>query len=89
VLQVTFRDLTPSNATYLSDLLTAKCGGAPSGCMDDIRRELKDRLGLAADDDSKMRVSMLSRPQVRRLRLLCKACDVPRSLRCRRGSKAG
>lgn len=54
----------PSNATTLTDVLTVKCSGAPSGCMDDIRRELRDRAGLPADDDSRMRISMLARPQV-------------------------
>jgi len=68
VMVVTFKDLSPSNATYLADQLAARCGSAPvggAGCMDDIRRALQVVTRPAADDDGGLRVSMLARPQVR------------------------
>jgi hypothetical protein len=66
VLSVTFRDLAPSNATQLADRLAARCGGAPSGCLSDIRRALLARGALPGGGDGEddgLRVSMLARPQ--------------------------
>ncbi len=65
VLHVAFRDLAPSNATRLAELLADRCRGAPSACTEDIRRALQEQAGLMADGDEGLRVSMLARPQVR------------------------